>query len=147
MVRLPEMNFSRTSVGESEHSISGVRKRREALMEKEKIQKVLDANKDKEFVQRIEFIKGKKPDDPSIPSIDMGKGFTGTHMMAAEVDEDGKWMVFPTIVTIDGQLQQLDANEAMHHAKSTGDFIDFGDRGDEAIAFSKDYKKVWEKEK
>lgn len=104
------------------------------------IRATLDQNKSKEFVRRI-------LDPENSPSMDLGKGWTGTHLMAAEFDPDTeKWMVFPTIVMMDGQLKQLEVNEAMHHAKATNEFIDFGGDKDKAISFSKNYKKVWESE-
>lgn len=111
--------------------------------DKDKIQAILDGNKEKEFVRRIEALKDAETDDSN--SLDMGGGYRGTHMMAAEVDEEGNWYVFPTIVNIDGRLQQLDPNEAFHHAKTTGEYIAFGKEKDAAISFSKNYKKVWEK--
>mgnify|MGYP003679651460 CR=1 FL=1 len=115
--------------------------------ETDKINEILQANKDLDFVKRIEQIKGKAADDPSIPSIDLGKGYTGTHLMAADWDdEEERWLVYPTIVNIDGELTQMEANEAMLHAKSTGEFIDFSGDKDAAIAFSKNYKKVWDEE-
>jgi len=106
--------------------------------ETDRIQKVLEANSDKDFVKRI-------LDPENSPSIDLGKGFTGTHLMAADWDDENqRWMVYPTIVRIAGKLEKLEVNEAMHHAKSTGEYIDFADRKEEAISFSKNYKKVWE---
>lgn len=104
----------------------------------EQIKQVLAANSDKEFVQRI-----LKPDES--PKLDMGGGYHGTHMMAAEYDPDeDKWIVFPTIVMIDGQLQQLEVNQAFRHAKDSNEYIDFGTDKDSALSFSKNYKKVWE---
>lgn len=107
--------------------------------DKIKIQSILEAHKDKDFVRRI-------LDPENSPSIDLGKGFTGTHLMAADWDaESDRWLVYPTIVRIDGKLEKLEANEAFHHAKATGEYIDFADRKQEAIEFSKNYKKVWAK--
>lgn len=106
-----------------------------------RIKDILAANSEKEFVKRI-------LDPENSPSIDMGGGFRGTHFMAAELDtETGKWMVFPTIVRmLDGELKRLDPNQAMLHAKDTGQFIDFADKAEDAVWFSKSYKKVWEKD-
>ena len=69
--------------------------------DKDKIQAILDRNKEKEFVRRIEALKDAETDDSN--SLDMGGGYRGTHMMAAEVDEEGNWYVFPTIVNMDGR--------------------------------------------
>jgi hypothetical protein len=49
-------------------------------------------------------------------------------------------------VRIEGELKQLNVEEAFHHAKATGQYIDFGDKKAEAIEFSKNYKKVWEEQ-
>jgi hypothetical protein len=108
--------------------------------ETDKIRKILEQNADKDFVQRI-------LDPDNSPSIDLGDGWTGTHLMAADIDDEtGKWLVYPTIVRIEGELRQLNVEEAFHHAKATGQYIDFGDKKDEAIEFSKNYKKVWEEQ-
>jgi hypothetical protein len=101
------------------------------------VRKILEANKEKDFVSRV-------LDPVNSPSVDLGGGFTGTHLMAADWDDEGKrWLVYPTIVRISGNLEKLDPEDAFHHAKSTGEYIDFGDKKDAAINFSKDYKKVW----
>lgn len=107
--------------------------------EVDKIRAVLEANKEKDFVKRV-------LDPENSPSMDLGKGWTGTHLMAADVDEDGNWMVYPTIVRIDGELKKMEVNEAMLHAKASGEYIDFAGDKDAAIAFSKNYKKVWDEE-
>ena len=113
--------------------------------EKDKIKAILEQNKGKDFVQRIQASIPGQLDPDNSPSMDLGKGWTGTHMMAADIDDEtGKWMVYPTIVRIDGELKQLEVNEALLHAKATGEYIDFGNDKAKAIAFSKDYKKVWE---
>jgi len=106
---------------------------------KGRIEAVLEQNKSKDFVQRI-------VDPENSPSMDLGKGYTGTHLMAADWDdEEQRWMVYPTIVRVNGELKKLEVNEAMMHAKATGEFIDFAGDKDEAIWFSKNYKKVWAK--
>lgn len=106
--------------------------------ETDRIRGILQANKGKEFVKRI-------LDPENSPSMDLGKGWTGTHLMSAEFDpETEKWMVFPTIVNMGEGLQKMSMEQAMKHAKDSDEFIDFGDDKDAAIAFSKNYKKVWE---
>lgn len=108
--------------------------------ERADIQAILDRNKDKEFVRRI-------LDPDNSPSLDLGKGYTGTHLMAAEFDPDTEtWMVFPTIVNTEEGLKKLDPAEAMYEAKAKNEFIDFGADKDAAISFSKNYKKVWDQE-
>tara|TARA_R110000868_G_scaffold75018_1_gene216783 strand:+ start:1556 stop:1915 length:360 start_codon:yes stop_codon:yes gene_type:complete len=70
-----------------------------------------------EFIDRI--------NNPSrYPYITNDDGTTSTHRMAAEVDEDGNWYVFPTIQYIDGELVQFkDVREAMKSALDSGNFI------------------------
>jgi hypothetical protein len=105
--------------------------------EVERISGILEANKGKEFVQRI-------LDPENSPSMDLGKGWTGTHLMAAEYDPDTeKWMVFPTIVNLGDGLQKMPVEQAMRHAKDSGEYIDFADDKEQALWFSKSYKKVW----
>ena len=105
------------------------------------IEQILAENKDKRFVQRI-----YNPDK----SIELGEGMTGTHLMNAEVTEDGRNVVFPSIVERDGELVNLssddprDKRQAMEHAEESGGYIEFGTL-DEAIEFSKTYKQHWNK--
>ena len=107
--------------------------------ELERIREILSQNAGKEFVKRI-------LDPENSPKLDLGGGYHGTHLMAAEYDPDtGHWLVFPTIVNMgEGGLQQLEVNQAFLHAKDRGEYIDFGEDKDSAISFSKNYKKVWE---
>jgi hypothetical protein len=64
-------------------------------------------------------------------------GGVSTHRMAAEVDENGKWHVFPTIIPDkDGNLMQFDNNhEAMRHNLQSGNVMSF-DAKDEALNFA-----------
>lgn len=102
----------------------------------EKMQAILDANKDKEFVQRILM-----PQEDA-PRLEF-KGGHSTHSMAADII-DGRWIVYPTVVTINGQLTRLQVDEAQIHALDTGEFIDFGKNKELALNFSKHYKKTWD---
>ena len=62
------------------------------MTEIDKIRSILDKHKGKDFVQRI-------LDPENSPSIDLGKGWTGTHLMAADWDDEGKrWLVYPTMI-------------------------------------------------
>ena len=107
------------------------------MPERKKIRSILDKNKDKSFVQRI-----LKPDN--FPRLDLGNGNYATHKMSWG-ESDGKYRVFPTVLFGDGKLQQYEPREAFGHAMNTGNFIEF-DSAEEADWFSKNYKKVWEKE-
>lgn len=104
-----------------------------------KIDGILEKNKNMEFVQRIL--------DPSLnpEPLDIG-GQSGSHLMSAEVDEDGlygepgNWYAFPTIINENGKLVQYEAREAMKKNKERGELISFGKDRDSAIDFSKNYK-------
>lgn len=97
-------------------------------MSRRKIDKILNANKDLNFVQRLY--------QENAPSI-MIPGQTGpsTHFMESA---DGK--VYPTVVQMpDGTLQYLGDN-AYNYAMETGEYIQFpNDR--QARRFGKSYKK------
>jgi len=73
------------------------------------------------------------------PAISNDDGTTSTHRMAAEVDEDGNWFVFPTIVQKeDGSLHQFsNAFEAMRWNKARGEAVDFGKEKEAAINYAK----------
>jgi N12 class adenine-specific DNA methylase/DNA-directed RNA polymerase specialized sigma subunit len=95
---------------------------------------VLKTNNQKNFVKRIL--------DPDRKELDLGDGQTGTHLMEnAEVD--GRFISYPTIVEKNGKLVQLSSEEAIKHAKRTGEFIEFDDPKD-AEYFSKNYKRAWD---
>ena len=97
------------------------------------IAEALRSNQDKPFVRRI-------LDPGSAPDPLMKDGFKDTHRMAAEVDEDGQWYAFPTVIEQDGQLVRYeDAYEALRANKKTGNLIPF-DSKEQAIKFSQQYK-------
>jgi len=101
----------------------------------ERVQKILQANKAKDFVQRI-------LDPDNSPSIDLGKGFKGTHLMATG-EADGKHYAYPTIQRdAEGNLVRLEPNEAFAEAAAKGELIAF-DSAEAALWFSKNYKLVW----
>jgi len=88
------------------------------------------------FIDRIH-----NPD--KYPVIMNDDGSWSTHRMAAEVDETGNWMVFPTIVQLpDGELFEFqDPYSAMEYARNTGEFVQMKDRK-EALNYAKGgYKK------
>ena len=105
-----------------------------------KIQPVLDANKEKNFVQRI-----MNPE--KYPTIDLGDGSVGTHLMSS-AEFGNKNVVFPLIVQ-DPQTGQLtkfdDFRQAADYAKKTGEYIPFNTR-EEAEWFGKNYKDIWGKD-
>jgi len=101
---------------------------------------ILLKNKDKNFVQRI-------LNSSIFPVISNEDGSVSTHKMAAEIDENGEWLVFPTIVSLpDGRLLDLkDNRSALDFAKKTGEFINFGNNKDDAIPFAANGYKDWNK--
>lgn len=97
-------------------------------MSKRKIDKILNQNKDLNFVQRM-----YQPNTPSI--IIPGQPYPATHFM-----ESADGLVYPTVVQMpDGSLQYLGDN-AYNYANQTGEYIEFpNDR--QARRFAKNYKK------
>tara|TARA_E500000331_G_scaffold342736_1_gene376717 strand:+ start:2111 stop:2431 length:321 start_codon:yes stop_codon:yes gene_type:complete len=71
-----------------------------------------------EFIDRIN-------NPQKYPTIRNEDGSVSTHRMAAEVDENGNWFVFPTIVQLpDGKLFQFRDNEqAMKYNRRTGNIL------------------------
>ena len=100
-----------------------------------KLQKIVDANKEKSFVQRIL--------NPQL-RLDNQDGTYSTHSMSWGQAGD-KFIVFPTVLkSQDGALKRYDPREAWKHTQQTGNFIIF-DSGEDAEWFSQNYKKLWEK--
>jgi len=97
-------------------------------MSKRKVDKILNANKDLNFVQRL-----YQENTPSI--MIPGQTSPSTHFMESA---DGK--VYPTVVQMpDGTLQYL-GDKAYEYAMETGEYIQFpNDR--QATRFGKSYKK------
>jgi hypothetical protein len=89
-----------------------------------------------EFIDRI-----NNPD--KYPFITNEDGSISTHRMAAEVDENGNWFVFPTIVLMpDGTLKEFEDNaEALDYNLSIGNFLPMKNKN-EAIKYAEGgYKK------
>jgi len=113
---------------------------REQQRTPERTQQIIDIlrkNQDKNFVQRI-----LKPS--GFPIIMNPNGSYSTHLMAAETVEgkNGRLMhiVFPTIIqSKTGQLKQLPLKDAIRHAMTTKEYIQFPSL-DDAIDFSINYK-------
>jgi len=77
------------------------------------------------------------------PFLKNKDGSISTHRMAAEVDEEGNWFVFPTIIqTPGGSLHEFkDSQLAMDYAIRTGEALPMGSKK-EALSYSKGgYKK------
>lgn len=105
-----------------------------------KILQILNAYKDKNFVQRI-----LNPEN--YPSIDNGDGTYSTHRMSyGEID--GKQIVFPNIIQNKNtnQLTELTPNDAFKYAVQNNEYIPFN-KPETADWFSKNYKSIWKKKK
>ena len=101
-----------------------------------KIQEVLDANKDRNFVQRI--LEPKKYPYMLLPS-----GEKATHLMSW-AEADGKYYVYPNIHFDGRKLTDYGPKQGFDRAMETGEFIEFKSP-QEADWFSQNYKKVWDK--
>lgn len=76
--------------------------------------------------------------DPNLAFIQNQDGTRSTHRMAAEVDANGNWFAFPTIVQLpSGKLHQFDNHQdAMKYNQQIGDAVHFGPDKDSALAFA-----------
>jgi len=106
------------------------------MAEIEKISKILNENKEKNFVNRII--------NPNIfPVLPNSDGTVSTHsMMDAEID--GKHVVFPSVQQVsDGRLFRFNEEQALQRALELNEFIEFSS-AKEASWFAKNYKQIWE---
>jgi hypothetical protein len=103
----------------------------------ENLMQLLSQNKEIPFVDRV-----INPQNYPAPSIFDDSGRMQTHFMSATPDKDGNWYVYPNIVFENNEYKKLNLNEdqALEYAKSSGNFISFGKDKDRAINFSKNYK-------
>ena len=92
--------------------------------------------KQPEFIDRI-----INPD--KYPYITNKDKSISTHRMAAEIDENGNWVVFPTIVRLPtGELYQFEDNgQAMDYNMRTGNYMPMPSK-EEALKYAEGgYKK------
>ena len=108
----------------------------ESLSDNAYIRYILEQHKEKDFVQRV--LSPEK-----YPSIDLGGGHRGTHLMMWG-NYEGTPIVFPSIVNVGGGLQRKTPAAAFVHAIKTGEFIPF-QNGEDADWFSRNYKMIWQK--
>ena len=102
-------------------------------------QAILDANVDKDFVQRVNEIAGGSK---TFPRIDNPDGSISTHLMSWG-EGDGNYYVYPNIHRDDeGNLKDY-GKDAFRQAMKTGEFIQF-DTAEEADWFSQNYKVGWD---
>jgi hypothetical protein len=89
-----------------------------------------------EFIKRI-----MNPQD--YPVLWNNDGSFSTHEMAVEVDDQGNWFTFPTIVMLpSGELYRFeDPYQALEYNQRTGNFLQF-DSKDKALKYAEGgYKK------
>jgi hypothetical protein len=102
-------------------------------MDQLRILEILEANKDKDFVNRIMNAK----DFPSLPNRD---GSTSTiDMMFSQLN--GKFYVYPSVVYDEGEMARLGPDTAFGRAMRMGDYIEFPTL-QEAYEFTKEYTKL-----
>jgi len=102
-----------------------------------RVNEILQKNKDKNFVQRI-----LKPDVNPVLDEYAGPGTHGTHLMSWATVGD-KHIVYPEIIqTPKGDLKRLGRTEARVYAIKNKEYIEF-DTPEEADWFGKNYKRVW----
>jgi hypothetical protein len=94
---------------------------------------LLRQNKSKDFVNRI-----LNPSTSPAP-VQFDESNIATHQMAAEVDENGNWYVFPTIVNQGGKLVSMPLYDAFDYARKTGEYIPMPNM-ESAINLSENYK-------
>jgi len=84
---------------------------------------------------------GRRAINPNQPIQENDDGTVSTHLMAAEIDEDGQAWAFPTIIDLgNGNLHRFeDPYEAMKENKRMGNAVPF-DSIEKAILWSKNYK-------
>ena len=77
------------------------------------------------------------------PGIKNPDGTVSTHSMAAEVDENGDWYVFPTVQPgEDGKLKRMELREAQAKAMIDKNYKAFGKDKKSALAYAADGYKV-----
>ena len=104
---------------------------------KETIKKLLESHMDKEFVRRI-----LRPNDGPNP-IQNPDGSISTHLMAAEVDSNGNWYAFPTIISNGMELIQVDDPfKALFTNIMRNEFIAFGKDEEGAREFARGAYKL-----
>ena len=102
------------------------------------IGQVIEENKDVPFVQRM-----INPDASG--GRDNEDGTASSHLMRAEVDDKGNWLVFPMLKKSNGKWEEFkDPDKAMGDAVKNNNYISFGKEKNKALSFAegawKDYK-------
>jgi hypothetical protein len=79
------------------------------------------------------------------PVINNKDGSISTHRMA-DAEVDGKYIAYPTIIlSKNGELQQLEDDEALNYAIKNGEYIEFKTQKEASEYATNGYKKDWGK--
>jgi len=104
-------------------------------------QEIIEANKEKQFIQRAIDIGEGSENFPRVYNLD---GSISTHSMASG-EAEGKYYAYPTVMENEqGELQRYE-EDAFRRAIDKGDFIPF-ETEEEADWFSRNYKAGWPKQ-
>jgi len=79
---------------------------------------------------------GKRIFEKNIQSIQNPDGTQSTHKMAAEVDPQGNWYAFPTIVRQGKQLVQMPTPQAFQWNLKNKEAVPFGQDKNAALQFA-----------
>jgi len=99
-------------------------------MSPEWLAELLEANKNKDFVQRI-------INPSNYPTMELGPDAYGTHK-TSHVTEGNKAIVYPHIIHRAGKLELLDRNSAYEYARKNNEYLEMTPA--EAEWFGKNYK-------
>lgn len=99
-----------------------------------KLWQILNANRNKQFVQRI-------LNPQNYPMLNFGGGEYGSHRISSG-RFDNRELLFPLIRYEGNQLNAYEFPEAAHRALQTGEYIPF-QAPEEADWFANSYKKAW----
>ena len=105
--------------------------------ELDSLTEILANNQDKNFIKRIL----NKEDYPELEGEE--EGVVHTHLMA-DAEVDGRFIVYPEVVQIDGTLVKKNRKEALDYAIDTGEYVELPTQSS-ASWFAKNYKKYWDK--
>jgi hypothetical protein len=107
--------------------------------EKLRVLAIMMKNKEKNFIKRALY-----PDES--PRYDFGGGSHGSHYMGWTTLDNGKHIVYPSLVQKPGarKLQLLEGGDEVDYALKSGEYVSFDDPK-EADWFSQRYKTIWGK--
>lgn len=80
--------------------------------------------------------------EKNTPFIQNPDGTRSTHLMAAEVDPQGNWHAFPTIIRQNNQLMKLPVQDAFAWNLKNKETVPFGQNKDAAFQFAQGGYKI-----